>query len=111
MYNISNIISTPNGSKTAQGGLKSVNDKPMTITICRETQLHGKLCVFYDILEYHKTTEDLPKRRKMFFLAVKYSEKEVTLIAKRICEKNKEPFSKTVTLGREIYIYIYSRGI
>lgn len=62
-----NRIATPTGSKTAQGGLRSVNDKPMTVTIWRKVQLDGRLCVFDDIMDYIAMTQDLHKAESLFF--------------------------------------------
>lgn len=49
LYKISSRTATPNGSKTAHAGPKSVLYKPMTVTIWRSTQLDGIICVIDDM--------------------------------------------------------------
>lgn len=56
VYKVTSKIATPNASKTAQRGLRAVNDKLLSTTVWR-FQLDRKLCISENISEYLEMTE------------------------------------------------------
>lgn len=59
VYKITSKIGAPQESKTAQGGLCAVYEKPLCVTVWRRSQMDGRLCVYDDIEEYLSMTEDI----------------------------------------------------
>lgn len=94
IWRITNRIAIPNGSKTAQGGLSSLNYEPMTVTIRRKEQLDGTVFVFDDISEYIQMTTDPHKQKSKFFLSKIIFGNLLQLIGKSMCGRIKERFSK-----------------
>ena len=72
-YRITSRIASDKGSKTAQGGLRESNQKPIEVTIWKSKQLDGVVCVFDTIELYLNCTKKIHRDRKNLFLSVNYA--------------------------------------
>lgn len=68
VFRFRSVIAGDGVSKTARGGLRPCDDKPVEALCWRTSQLDGKLCIYDDLKLYLSATSKHRGKRDNFFI-------------------------------------------